>query len=475
MPIRRLPLLIFILSVVLFRFYDLGIRPPHHDESVNGWFVDGMFVKGFYHYDPHNYHGPLYFYLLGLFRAVFGRSIEVLRAVTVIAGGLLTFSPFLFRRWIGERAAWISVFVFAVSPAIVFFSRYAIHEIPFALSTVLFFYFWLRAREEKFSWKILTGLGLTLGSLACLKENFIIFIACLLIAEVMNRIYGKEKKLPSQYHYYSGSLLIAFFMIVLVYSALGRDEDGISNFFAAFQFWSETGSKGNGHEKPFFYWIKIMLAHEWPTLIGLFLAPMALLKVPQGFRLLSIVSVGVFLAYSIVSYKTPWCLVCFQWGFILIFGYWVSKLWEKMLPLATVLLLLVGFQGVISAYEVSYVNVDAENEYYIYGQTYRSFMQPVGKIIDRVKDNATLKDQLRIQVISGFTWPLPYLLGEIRQVGYYGENNAPEVLDADYLMIDESLEKKYVQRIQGKYNREVVRARQWASSMVIYTREPATN
>lgn len=472
MPIRTLLPLILLLAFIFFRFYDLDLRPPHHDEAVNGWFVDGLFRSGFYKYDPQNYHGPLYFYLLALSETIFGRSVEALRFVTVFFGGLLTFSPFLFRRWIGERAAWIAAFLFALSPAVVFYSRYAIHEIPFAFFCVLFFYFWLRSREEVFSNKILMGLGLSLGALACLKENFVIFLGCLFIAEIMIRVYGKEFTFPKKYSWYGGMALIAFVMVAVVYSALGRDENGITNFFQAFNLWSETGSKGNGHQKPFDYWIVVLAKYEWPTLIGIALSPLALRKVPQAIRLLSVVSVGVLMAYSIVNYKTPWCLLSFQWGFVLVFSYWCSHWMERMKYLVVLLLGVVGVHSAIYAYDVAYVNVDADDSYYIYGQTYRELMPPVQVILDRVKADPALKDTMRIQVISAYTWPLPYLLGEIRMVGYHSEQNAPVKLDADYLFIDELLESKYAPRIVGNYSRIVVKARQWASPMVIYTKNP---
>ncbi|PYJ72904.1 MAG: hypothetical protein DME72_07095, partial [Verrucomicrobia bacterium] len=44
---------------VFLRFFLLGIKPPHFDEGINGWFVDQMVKNGFYRYDPTNYHGPL--------------------------------------------------------------------------------------------------------------------------------------------------------------------------------------------------------------------------------------------------------------------------------------------------------------------------------------------------------------------------------------------------------------------------------
>jgi uncharacterized protein (TIGR03663 family) len=466
----RLPL-ILLLVLVIARFYDLEIRPPHHDEAVNGWFVDGMFKKGFYQYDPHNYHGPLYFYFLAFSEMLFGRSLHALRFVTVFFGALLTFIPFLYRRWIGEKAAWIGAFVLALSPAVVFYSRYAIHEVPFSFFTALFFYFWLRAREEEFSWKILLGLGLSLGTLACLKENFVIFLGCLFIAEVMTRVYGKEFKFPKKYSYYAGMSLIGFLIVAVVYSAFGRDPDGISNFFQAFNFWSETGTKGNGHQKPFEYWFKVFGSYEWATLIGVFLSVLALKKVPSPIRLLSVMSMGLLMAYSIVNYKTPWCLLSFQWGFVLIFAYWCSQYWKKYQTWIMILFGIIAVQSAYQAIDVSYVNVDSENSYYIYGQTYRDIMPPIQKILDQVRADSVQKNNIKIQIISGYTWPLPFLLGELNQVAYHNEQNAPERLDADYVFIDESLEAKFAMRIMGSYSREVYRARQWASPMVIFKKQ----
>ena len=60
------PWLILALAAFL-RFFLLGIKPPHFDEGINGWFVDQVMKNGFYRYDPTNYHGPLHFYVLLLF------------------------------------------------------------------------------------------------------------------------------------------------------------------------------------------------------------------------------------------------------------------------------------------------------------------------------------------------------------------------------------------------------------------------
>ena len=77
------PWLIIALAAFL-RFLLFGIKPPHFDEGINGWFVDQVMKNGFYRYDPTNYHGPLHFYVLLLFESLFGRNVWALRLPVVL-------------------------------------------------------------------------------------------------------------------------------------------------------------------------------------------------------------------------------------------------------------------------------------------------------------------------------------------------------------------------------------------------------
>src|ERR1700751_4143270 len=90
---------ILTLAAVL-RILFLGIKPPHFDEGINGWFVDQMVKNGFYRYDPTNYHGPPHFYVLFVMETIFGRNIYALRIPVVALGILcvyltLKFEPFV--------------------------------------------------------------------------------------------------------------------------------------------------------------------------------------------------------------------------------------------------------------------------------------------------------------------------------------------------------------------------------------------
>ena len=488
--------LILLLGILFFHAYHLGVRPPHHDEAVNGWFVDGLFQSGFYHYDPQNYHGPLHFYILAFFEMLFGRSIEVLRLPTVLFGALITFTPFLFKKILTNRGAWIAAFFLAVSPAMVFYARYAIHEMGFMLACILFFYFWLETKRETFTLKNTIGLGLTLAFMACYKENFILLVVCMFLGEgalfciqkffpdslplkkknsknIENLAQHPDWRSKQTLKGVMGVLIVFGVLTAAIFSALGRDWVGIKNFFQAFILWSETGSKGNGHEKPIYYWVNILFELEWFALLGLLCAPLVFKKIRSEIRLLIIVTVGLFCAYSLVNYKTPWCLLSFYWGFIFFAAFWVSTGMEiKKFKIPLLVFLILGFTfSAYQAYEVSYVDVDSDHHPYIYGQTYRDLMPPLQEITQQLKENPALKEKIHLQVISQFTWPLPWILGEIKLSGYYGEQNVPEVLDAEYVIMDKSFEDKFAPRLKGEYERTEARARQWASNLVFFKKK----
>lgn len=267
---------------------------------------------------------------------------------------------------------------------------------------------------------------------------------------------------------------IAAAIILISFTAFGRDLEGAVNFFTAFSFWSETGTKGNGHQKPFYYWLELLLKYEWLAFIGLILTPLALKKVNTEVRIISVLGFGLWLAYSIVSYKTPWCLLSFYFLLIMVAAFWISKWMQKNKFIYTAILLFGFCFSGYQAYLVSYVNVDADDHPYIYGQTYRTFMPPLEAILQKYRSSPEVAKNLRIQIISKYTWPLPWVLGETKQTAYHTERNPPDKLDANYLLIDADLDAQYSSRIvglaEGKYVRNVYRARQWAAPMVIYER-----
>lgn len=118
---------IVILGTAL-RFIYLTQRPLHHDEGVNGWFLANLFREGIYKYDPANYHGPTLYYIALLFVEVFGLNTTAIRASVAIWGVFIVIASFWLRPYLGTTGTLLSAFFLAVSPGLLFISRYFIHE-----------------------------------------------------------------------------------------------------------------------------------------------------------------------------------------------------------------------------------------------------------------------------------------------------------------------------------------------------------
>lgn len=119
------------LLATFLRFYWLGLKPFHHDEGVNGWFLTNLFRDGVYKYDPANYHGPTLYYISLAFVEVFGLETIPVRWSVAIWGVLIVVLAFYLRPYLGQIGALAAAAFLAISPGMVYISRYFIHEIYF--------------------------------------------------------------------------------------------------------------------------------------------------------------------------------------------------------------------------------------------------------------------------------------------------------------------------------------------------------
>jgi uncharacterized protein (TIGR03663 family) len=320
------PWLIVALGALL-RFLCLGIKPPHFDEGINGWFVDQMIRTGFYRYDPTNYHGPLHFYLLFLAQTLLGRNVWALRLPVVLASIGSIYLTLKFEPLVGRTVSRIAALGMAVSPGFIFYGRYSIHEVWLLLFSMLFILGLLglwKAGTSGYLWCV----GMGVAGMILTKETYIIHLGCALIAAGVLWVSHKITPLPEvrrsrQFWTYSDLLLItgvAVFLVVFFYSGTFLNWPGVRGLYETFATWYKTGSQGAGHEKAWPYWLELVLRYEWPVFAGLVLCLLCQFFKNFAIRYLAIYGVGVFAAYSIVHYKTPWCVISIVWPFLFIFA-----------------------------------------------------------------------------------------------------------------------------------------------------------
>lgn len=132
------------------RFTYLTVRPFHHDEGVNGFFLHNLIKDGIYKYDPANYHGPTLYYIAWVFAQVFGLETVPMRMSTAIFGLLMVVLVLFLKNYLGKAGSLIAALFVAISPGMTFISRYFIHEISFvflSISLVVAVVFFIEKRK----------------------------------------------------------------------------------------------------------------------------------------------------------------------------------------------------------------------------------------------------------------------------------------------------------------------------------------
>ena len=129
------------IGIVLFaaalRLWDLDTRAFHHDESLHAYYSWVLSDQGNYQHNP-LMHGTFQFVATGLVFSVFGASDATARLLPALTGIAVVAVPLLlFRRELGEWGARIAAVLLAVSPGMLYFSRFARNDIYIVLWTLL--------------------------------------------------------------------------------------------------------------------------------------------------------------------------------------------------------------------------------------------------------------------------------------------------------------------------------------------------
>jgi uncharacterized protein (TIGR03663 family) len=464
------PWLIVALAAFL-RFLLLAIKPPHFDEGINGWFVDQVVKTGFYKYDPTNYHGPLHFYLLLVSEWLFGRNLWALRLPVVLASIGSVWLMFKFEPFVGRNVSRIAALAMAISPACVFYGRYSIHEVWLVVFSMLFILGLLglwKFGTTNYLW--CTGMGI--AGMILTKETYVIHLACAALAVPVLFLSNKLDKFPKtrrarqRWDDVDLAMVIAIGtgVIVFFYSGTFFHWNGVKGLYEAYTAWFATGHEGHGHEKAWHYWInKLIVRYEWPVFAGLLLCLFYRRIKNLNLRYLAIYGVGTLAAYSIVHYKTPWCIISIIWPFFIIFGAMATKYYLATFAIYAVTLChSLGY-----TIWLNYFRCTSDTEPYVYVQTYNDifkFTKPLFALVRR----SPLAYQLTGHIIRTSSYPLPWVLGDFTHVGYYEKDNLPDKVDGAFLLVQEDRIAEIEGKLHEAYYTDMLRIRAYQDESKVY-------
>lgn len=485
-----LALLLAIAGALFLRTPDLSNRPLHNDEAVNATKLAALLEKGEYRYDPHEFHGPtLYYFSLPFLKFSDAKDATQitdaqLRLVTVAFEVGLILLLVLFRDGLGRGATIWSALFLAVSPAMVFYSRYFIHEMLLVFFTLLTLAAgWRYARKPGVFWSVVTGLGL--GLMFATKETFVLTLAAMGFALVATRIWNRwraaqsaataaeipyTKWSPTMPHL-AVTIGAALVVWLLFFTSFFTNAAGLADSFKTYLSWVQRAGGASPHIQPwYFYFERLLWFHPakslpWTELLILVLALIgaaagfcgncARITRPSLVRFLTFYTVALTAIYTIISYKTPWCALNFWLGMILLAGVGASALVKACRHKLTQILMagLIG-AGVLHLAVQAWLltreyPADLRNPY-IYAQTSpheRKLVERVNAIASQAPEGFSTV----VKVISPESyWPLPWEFREFKHVGWYDElptdPYAPIVLCAAKLdaKLDDKSDKAYI-------------------------------
>ncbi|MDX2031031.1 MAG: TIGR03663 family protein [Blastocatellia bacterium] len=469
--LRSISTAIFLLAVLLsawFRVSEIGIKPFHHDEGVNSFFLLNLARSGDYQYNPENYHGPSLYYLTLLSLRALGETDLALRFWPAAFGVLTVLLLWPLRRQLGRVGTPAAAFFVAVSPGLVYYSRDFIHETIFGACSLGIVAGVVRYTEsKKFLWLGLAAASF--GLMVTTKETVVVNVAvmlaalgCALLWEAARDMLAQGEGSPAalvrriraagigtrpSLDHTLAALIVILSIYVFLYSSFFKHPQGMIDFLRSILHWtSERSSRDHVH--PFTYYLGILFKLELPLLAGALLAGVFVALRGTRFWLFTAAwTLGTFLAYSLIPYKTPWLLVGLLIPMAVVCGHAAEQLWQTAartgprLLVALLLATALAFAGRL-AWQVNFAKHDdntnasgyfpetglklkltpyTDSQYgYVYAQTDRDFLFLV-EAIRKQAERMPADKHTGIYVASPDYWPLPWYLREYDQVAFVGQ------------------------------------------------------
>ncbi|MDI9373185.1 MAG: TIGR03663 family protein [Verrucomicrobiota bacterium] len=468
------PLIALLAALVLALWsLDLGRRPLHNDEAVNGVKFGRLWSGQGYRYDPNEHHGPsLYYATLAVSRLTGAPPDEDsfterrLRFTPVLFGvGLLLLLP-LIADGLGRRAVvWAALWT-AVSPAVVFYSRYYIHEVLLVFFTFLALAAgWRYWRRRRMGWLLLAGAAV--GAMHATKETFVIALAAAALALGLNQLWNRWLDASAAPPARPGGIQLShaaaaagawLLVALLLFSSFFTNAAGLLDSVRTYLPWLARAGGASPHVHPWSFYLHRLLFFQaapgpvWSEALILALAVAGaraafvrrgLGDANAGFvRFLAFYAFALMAAYGVISYKTPWCLLGFWHGMILLAGVgaaWLAGRARRRAGRMVVTLLLLAGAG-----HLAWQAVRANGEYaadrrnpYVYAQTSPDLLRLVRQVEALARAHPQGRQMpVKVMAAEDDYWPLPWYLRNLKRVGWWDHLAPPP--DAPVMIVSAS-------------------------------------
>ncbi len=506
-------MLALVVGALAFRLPALQNRPFHGDEAVHAFKFLELWRHGVYRYDPNEFHGPTLYYaalpsvLIHGRRALSDCSESDFRLPIALFGAAMVLLISPLSSGLGRRAVLLASLLTALSPALVFYSRYFIQETLFAFFTLsVIVCTWQYMRSKRSGWLILAAIaaGLTIATKETAVLSFGAMVAALVLTRLWNRRVDSASSSPfvalpaglsahsqllrrssavsraPEGHLAEGPLaktftssrmrmfedtragliascvITALVVACLFISGFGTNHvgplgvlTGPVDYLRSFTPWLQRARGVSAHIYPWHFYLDLLIwthhgrgpVYSEALIVVLAVAGIvsALLPVSRtGFdgdrslaRFLAFFTICLLALYSAIPYKTPWCLISFLNGLILLAGIGVVAILRAIrsgpgrvvvagaLIAATIQLGMQSFRASFQA------ETDPANPY-VYAQPVPDVVNLARWCSDVEQYSGAGQDMIvKVLWTDDYYWPIPWYMRRFNNVGYYHDAGDP--------------------------------------------------
>lgn len=453
-----------------FRLYRLNDRPMHTDEAVHAEKFAALLENGKYVYDPEEFHGPTLNYFTLLSANLRGEKSysqideATLRLVPAAFGIGLMLTPLFFLRGLSRRAVFFCCLTLAFSPAFVYYSRDYIQETLLVFFTAAFVGCgWRYFQTQKPAWLIASGVSL--GLMHASKETFIFSLIAAVAGLGICGFRGGDSRRIKISHLFA-ALFAGIIVSVLFYSSFGANWQGVADSIATYATWFKRAGGETAHVHPWYYyldlltWIEFVEPPSWNEdgivvlaafgAIFAFTARTGSANSLTFIRFFAVYTLILMVIYSLIPYKTPWCVLSFLYGMAVLAGFAMDRLiqiTESRGEKVCVGILLAVFTvavPIIQSWMLNFRYASAPANPYVYAHT-TTDIYPIIKAVDNAAEASGMGRQMPVYVIAAENdyWPLPWYLRGYENIGYWAK-------------VDSSAYKAPVILAEAAYERELL-------------------
>lgn len=485
-------LILVLVGALLLRLSHPDKRPLHTDEAVHAYKL-GEHLEGTpYRYDPYEFHGPaLHYFTLPVARLnsadTFADLDEfTLRIIPALFGAALILMLWPLAGGLGRIAALAAALFTAISPAMVFYSRYYIMEmllVFFSFALILSVWRYCRSQKplRKSFWAVIAGAAL--GLMIASKETWIIAfgsqaLALLLIYFWQNKTSGSPTKFSTLARpaHCLVAAMVALAIWVLFFSSFFTNLPGLGDSLRTYTTYFDRAGNSSPHLHNWNYYFKLLLWYKiapgpvWSEALIFVLALLGSFAAVQGktisgdrslVRFILLYTLAMLLIYTAIPYKTPWCLLGFWHGLIILAGigteWLIRTVPTRPLKIIVSIALLTGAGNLLQQCLRTNFRFDADyRNPYVYAHSVSGVVR-LGERTEQIAQLHPDRFNMRIFVIAppDDYWPLPWYFRKFNRdnLGYFDQ--IPDKLDAPVVICSVENQPAVAEMLQNSYQVDV--------------------